>query len=213
MADPSPQRHVVVFDCNVFLDIGSLLGGFSWEDFSAHAARNRTEALPATDARVDSLRAAAVTTSGRFAGAEPLEVWTSDHVERMVRSKAVQPIDGPEDRKGLGLTAPDAGRLVDDLVGGLVDKSGGDSVGTVYPEGDPPLDHEDGLVFGACRWLASEDPLSVVYCVTRDQGFLKAYERGELGTAVRVLSPATFLRLVRAARAMVGAAQIRPRPA
>jgi hypothetical protein len=56
------------------------------------------------------------------------------------------------------------------------------------------------MVYGACRQLAGEDPLSKVYCVTRDRSFLTAGASGALPPHTRVLSPAMFVGLVRAAR-------------
>ena len=83
------------------------------------------------------------------------------------------------------------------------------------PDGNPPLDHEDGMVFGVCRHLAGDDPLCRVYCVTRDRGFLDAAKQRRLSDHTTVLPPATFVALVRRARmayAMPRPAAVRPSP-
>jgi len=198
------QRHLVVFDCNIYLDTASLLGPpFTWEDFDAAAAHLARVPVPHPENRAyDSLRALAACTSGRFAGDEALEVWTSSHIDTVVRGKASQPTSGhpATGYRGLGWTWEAAQALIDDLVYGLVDRSGGGSVGELFPDGNPPLDHEDGMVFGACRYLAGEDPLAHVYCVTRDKGFIDAYTSGALSRHSHVMAPSKFVALIRAAR-------------
>ncbi|XVV11070.1 hypothetical protein ACQP2X_40470 [Actinoplanes sp. CA-131856] len=177
IGDDESPRHIVVFDCNVYLDTAALLGPpFTWEKFDAAVARLSRVPVPhPSDAAADSLRAIAATTSGHFAGDESLEAWTSSHIDIIVRGKAEQrtepdPLTG---YRGLGWSRADAQTLVDELIYGVTDWSGGGSLGRCFPDGNPPLDHEDGMVYGACRQLAGEDPLAHVYCVTRDRGFLK----------------------------------------
>jgi len=210
------QRHVVIFDCNVYLDVARLLGSpYTQANFDGAVARLARVPVPhPTDSRMDSLRAIAACTSGRFAGSEPLEVWTSDHIDRMVRSQAMRAVE-PEPETGfhgLAWSEEDAGDLVEQLVYGIVDASGGDTVGATLPDGEPPLDHEDGLVFGACRSLAGEDPLCKVYCVTNDVGFLTDYRAGRLSTHTYVLAPGEFLSLVRLARAGASMRRMPPPP-
>jgi hypothetical protein len=86
------QRHVVVFDVNVYLDVADLLGPpFTWGKFDANAAGVAKENVPhPDDPAYDSLRAIAVCTSGKFAGPETLEVWTNTHIDKTVRAKAQQ---------------------------------------------------------------------------------------------------------------------------
>ncbi len=203
-AGEEPPRHLVVFDCNIYLDAARLLGApFTWGDFDAAVARLARAPVPHPDDRAfDSLRAMAACTSGRFAGEELLEVWTCSHVDIIVRGKARQSAttDPRTGYRGLGWSNGHSQALVDDLIYGLVDRSGGGTLGDQFPDGNPPLDHEDGMVLGACRSLAGEDPLAQVYCVTRDRGFIEAYQRGSLGNHSRVLSPSAFVVLVRTAR-------------
>lgn len=66
------------------------------------------------------------------------------------------------------------------------------------------------MVYGACRVLASEDPLSRVYCITRDKGFIAASVNGGLTNHTKVLHPTTFVQLVRAARASHAGPRVRP---
>ncbi|MEU3275140.1 hypothetical protein ABZ639_30185 [Saccharomonospora sp. NPDC006951] len=213
--EDEPPRHVVVFDCNIYLDIASLLGApFTWDKFNTAAARFARDPLPHPHGpNRDSLRAVASCTSGRFAGDEALEVWTNAHIDKMVRGKAGQPTQ-PDDsgRQGLGWSSDDASALVDDLVWGLAARASGGTLGHQhYPEGNPPLDHEDAMVFGACHVLAREDPLANVYCVTRDKGFLKASSNGELASHTLVLTPTQFVGLLRQARHSFSMRGVRPR--
>lgn len=208
MFEVAPQRHVVVFDCNVYLDVAHLLGEpYTQESFARHAAKLAAVPLPAHDQRCDSIRAIAACMSGTFAGSETLEAWTSHHIDRMVRNKAMHPttIDPATGFRGLGWSRAHAEALVSDLVYEIVDSSGGSSIGQNVPDGEPPLDHEDGLVFGACREIVRQDALCKSYCVTNDKQFLRDYRDGNLSNHTKVLAPAQFLALVRAARSRIAA--------
>ena len=206
------QRHVVVFDVNVYLDVASLVGApFTWEKFDARAAALAQISVPhPTDPRCDSLRALAACTSGRFAGDEPLEVWTNAHIDRLVRGKAQQPSrrDPVTGRKGLGWNSVDAQTLLDELITGMITRSSGGTLGGHYPDGNPPLDHEDGMVYGACRLLVNDDLLARVYCVTRDREFLEARRSGRIADHSLVLTPAAFIALIRSARRQLSIQQI-----
>lgn len=204
MEGEEQQRHVVVFDVNVYLDVANLLGPpFTWDKLSKAAASVAREPVPhRNDLAYDSLRAIAACTSGRFAGSESLEVWTNAHIDKMVRSKARQPAS-PDPRtghRGLGWGGDEANGLVTELIEGLTARSLGGTLGDTYPDGNPPLDHEDGMVYGACKWLAGDDPLCMVYCVTRDRGFISAHSNGSLTKHSYVLTPTRFLLLLRSAR-------------
>lgn len=199
------QRHVVVFDVNIYLDVASLLGPpFTWDKFDTAIARCTHSPIPAPkDAAFDSLRAVASCLSGRLAGDETLEVFTNSHIDKLVRGKAQQSRkQNPQTGyRGLGWSPEDASTLVDVLIKGVLQRSVGGTLGATFPDGNPPLDHEDGMVYGACKHLAGEDPLCRVYCVTHDGDFIAAGKNGRLSDHSKVLSPRTFVQMVRAARA------------
>jgi hypothetical protein len=127
----------VVFDCNIFLDAASLVGPpFSWQKFDAAVARISRDPVPHPDDQsYDSLRAMAACTSGRFAGEELIEVWTSSHIDKVVRGKANQSIqpDPMTGYQGLGWTVEAAQGLVNDLIYGLVERSDGGTVLAFVP--------------------------------------------------------------------------------
>ncbi len=212
LGEEDPQRHVVVFDVNICLDAAHAIGPpFTWANFDSVVAKEAKAPVPhPTDKALDSLRSLAVCRSGRFAGPETLEVWTNAHIDSTVRAKAMQSQvpDSQSGYRGLGWDEEHAQSLVDVLIGGLTSESAGGTLGDTIPDGNPPLDHEDGMVYGACRWLAGDDPLCNVYCVTRDRGFLQAHTNGELRNHTRLLTPSAFVALVRLARASYSAKRI-----
>ncbi|WP_213006092.1 hypothetical protein [Paractinoplanes toevensis] len=205
-----PNLHTVVFDVNVLLDVAELLGPpFTWDKFTDMAARHSATPTPhLADRRVDSLRAIALTQSGRFAGPEMLEVWTSKHIDDLLVRKATQPRDGgtPE-ASGLGWSREDAEDLLQDLLYDLVfDMTGGGLVNFDGVEGHPPLDHEDACVFTTALQAADESlPPSIKYCVTRDYAFRRA---PHLSSNVLVLYPDEFVRLVQRSRQAVAMKQL-----
>ena len=199
--------HAVVFDVNVYLDVADLLGPpFTWEKFNAAAARYQATPV-GRDRRVDSLRSLALTTTGRFAGPHLLQVWTSDHIEELVATKASQPAiaDHPDDR-GLGWTADEADDLVEDLIWAIVyDKSGGGRCPNVeIPYGCPPLSHEDGIVYRTAEQCGEDG--AIRYCVTSDTQFRCAVLPG----AITVLYPREWVALVRKSRFAASAPPRRP---
>ena len=200
----------VVFDVNVYLDVAELLGEpFSWEKFDIAAARYHAVPLNGPDRKIDSLRALAVTQSGKFAGRVPLQVWTSEHIDNLVDLKASQPQEGecPEDR-GLGWSQENAAALVDDLVWAIVfDKSGGYTCGNVeIPYGTPPLSHEDGLVYSTARQCCDDQAMR--YCVTSDRSFRTSRLPGD----ITVLYPHEWVDFVRRSRARAAMPKPRAEP-
>lgn len=208
-------RHIVIFDVNVYLDVARLLGPpFTWDKFNEATARVARAAVPhPSDVAQDSLRAVAACTSGLLAGAETLEVFTNSHIDKLVRGKACESVvpDPETGYHGLDWAQKDADTLITDLVYGLLERSHGETLGDTFPDGNPPLDHEDGMVFGACRLLAGNDPLSTVYCVTRDRKFREQSEAGRISNHTKVLHPTTFLQFVRAARFRQAVPRMRPK--
>ena len=164
------------------------------------------------DGAYDSLRAVATCLSGTFAGSATVQVFTNDHIEDMIHSKAQHPLNPPPgtDIKGLGWSYEDATALLEDFVWEIGNRSSGGCIPSNMPDGNPPLDHEDGMVYGACKYLAGDDPLATVYCVTRDGPFREAARAGKLSGHAKVVHPATFVGLVRSARARLAVRRMRP---
>lgn len=211
LADAYPDLHTVVFDVNVYLDVASLVGPpFTWEKLQGVAVSHRTASLPhLPDRRVDSLRAIAVSQGGRFAGPEPLQVWTSDHIDDLVVRKASQPRGGPTpETRGLGWSHEHAQDLLIDLVDELVyEKTDGGRVTIVGVDGNPPLGHEDACVFTTALGAATDAaPPSIKYCVTCDGPFRKAQG---LNPNVTVLYPHEYVDMVRKSRQALALASMR----
>ena len=201
-ASAYPDLHTVVFDVNVYLDVASLVGPpFTWEKLQGVAVTHQLSALPhPTDPRVDSVRALAVSQGARFAGPEPLQVWTSDHIDDLVVRKASQPRQAPTpELRGLGWSLADAEDLLTNLVDELVyERTEGGRVSIVGVDGNPPLSHEDACVFTTALYAAVDVlPPSIKYCVTCDGPFRKAQG---LNPNVTVLYPHEFVAMVRRSR-------------
>jgi hypothetical protein len=202
--------HLVVFDANVYLDVARLVGEpFSWTRFNEIAAQLSTVNVPhPTDRANDSLRAIATTMSGRFVGVEPLQVWTSDHIDNLVGRKASQQTSAQIDEdRGLGWSEENAESLVYDLVGDLVFLlSKGESVGEVQiAYASPPLSHEDGCVYRTVEAAGSGSIFYRRYCVTRDKDFRTARLPGD----ITVLYPWEWVEFVRKAKNIYAASAMR----
>lgn len=208
-----PDPLIVVFDVNVYLDAARLVGApFQMSRVSDILAREKRRMPPHPDARVDSARALVIARSGILARPQRLQVWTSDHINALVRLKAHQPDDEalfPEDR-GLGWSEEHAQALLDDLVWPTVLESSGDTVGDLrYPEHSPPLDHEDGFVMATAKAAADGDVVCDKILVTRDRSF--AEKMKDVGHP-RVIHPSQFVAFTHAARSKVAVTGMRPRP-
>lgn len=202
---PEPQRHVVVFDCNVYVDAArSFPPPVSWASIADavvhHAKPEFKPRLPLR--QVDSLKALAITTSGWFRPGEPLEIWIGHHIVDTV-DHILQMSTKPDSlgRYGLGWRQADATAFVEDIMLHRMRLTGGTHVGDPSAEAAPPLDHEDGKVFGICREVTRRDPTITCYCVTNDQRtFIKHARQGSLGKHTKVITPSQFVALVQAAR-------------
>jgi hypothetical protein len=173
------DRHLVVVDVNVYLDLARLIGpAFSWNAFDALMEIQASEPNPhRSDARIDSLKAIASLRLGRSPSNVPTEVWTSDHINLTAAFKLSQAIDSPDVRdRGLGWSKEVAQHFIDEAIWGLVDQSEGDSVGEIIGSyGSPPLDHEDGRVLATARDAGFMHAGHYDrYILTRDRGFLSA---------------------------------------
>lgn len=209
-----PDPLIVVFDVNIYLDVAELAGApFQMSKIADVLAKESGVRSPHHDQRIDSARALVIARSGILARPQRLQVWTSDHINALVRLKARQPADPalfPEDR-GLGWSHEDAHALLDDLVWPVVLDSAGDTVGDLrYPEHTPPLDHEDGMVMATAKAAADGDLVCDRILVTRDRTFVTKCK--ELDHP-RVMHPAQFVAFTHLARSKVAVAGMpRPRP-
>jgi len=203
-----PQElHIVVPDVNVFLDVASLLGpDWDWKNLSAAVGQYPWTPARSQDRRVDSLRALIFLRSGELVGDHIMETWTSDHILRLVRAKAEQSSTAAiaEDR-GLGWSHEQSVRLLD-LVYETVESSGGDQINVRIPYGNPPLSHEDGLVYATAR-DAEPDMFVHRYCLTHDNHFRKASLPGD----ITMLYPHEFVSFVQRARHLIQVTRIRRR--
>lgn len=202
---------IVVFDVNIYLDAARLAG-------EPYAHTRLTDALiscrdvppPHPDARIDSARALEIAKSGWLVhDTQPLQVWTSDHINALVRHKASQPDDPAliDEDRGLGWSMASAQLLLESAVWPVVAGSGGDSVGDLrIPERTPPLDHEDGLVMATVLAAADADIVCDKLLVTRDRRFVEVCASM---THPRVMHPARFVQMTRAARARVAIRRMR----
>ncbi|MBT1166521.1 hypothetical protein [Bifidobacterium simiarum] len=82
-------------------------------------------------------------------------------------------------------------RFFDDLVDVMI-------TGFVGEEHVPPLDHEDGVVFGTCHEISNRPGIVRTILVTRDRQFVEEF-RGKVSHTV-VLHPVAFMKLCNAAR-------------
>ncbi|MFI5934889.1 hypothetical protein [Actinoplanes sp. NPDC051494] len=150
---------MVVFDCNIYLDAARILGEpFGWDKLWRVVDDLMSVPVPhPRDEAFDSLRALRAAYAGKR-GDDVQEVWTSRHIDDMVQGVAGRPLPSGKAMgdSGLGWQAESAEDLIEDLILDLVDRTHGGVVDRNYPDGNPPLDHEDGMVFGACRALAGQ---------------------------------------------------------
>ncbi|WP_213002686.1 hypothetical protein [Winogradskya consettensis] len=195
---------MVVFDCNIYLDAARVLGEpFTWGKLRHVVDKLESVLVPhPKDEAFDSLRALNYAYAVQI-DLDNVEVWASYHIAVMVRYVLERPVvpSKKNETPGLGWSAESVEDLLDELIFGLVTLSGGGIVKRYLPDGNPPLDHEDGKIYGACRALAGDDPLAEVYCVTRDREFRAAYRKGLLGRHTQVIAPAELAMMIRQASA------------
>jgi hypothetical protein len=186
------SRLVVILDVNVYLDAARVVGApFTWERLEAAGVRARADGVPhRRDPGLDSVLTILACAGGQHADGRSLSVWTSDHINLMVASKAAHPTSGVGN-PGLGWLDADAQTLLEDLVWEVVIRSEGNTVGEIVSAyGDPPLDHEDGTVYATARDADDPDDGYVDrVCITRDTGFLNA----SLPGLIQVVSPSTWI--------------------
>lgn len=207
-ASSAPDSHAVVFDVNVYLDLGRLLGpGITLHDVQSAGAEYTSEPLPSSKPCVDSLRAICVCLGGVFAEPQLLQVWTSTHIDDTLTHVAQQPVAAG----GLGWTSAQATSLLADVVDELAyARTAGGHVVLNGVDGGHALDHEDAMVYTTARKAAFDDN-SVLYryLVTNDQQFRNAPGLDHINIAF----PHEFVDAVRTARRQVALARMpRPKP-
>lgn len=191
---------VVVFDVNIYVDIAGLVASpFNWADFTSVAGQVMNHPAPHNEnAAYDSLRAVAMSATGQVGTGEALEVWTSEHIDKLTISKVRSEV---VDRTGAPWSEEHAVNFHDELVNTLVfDLTRGGSVGRILdPADSPPLDHEDGCVMRTAI-AAGAVVESRRYCVTRDGPFRTAFLEEQLEPSVEVLYPSEWIEILRRAR-------------
>ena len=150
------------------------------------------------NAGYDSVRAVAMSRSGQVGTGEALEVWTSDHIDRLTINKVQTAIT---DASGDAWTKANAIDFHDQFVNTLVfDLTRGGSIGRAIDELNvPPLDYEDGMVMRTTV-SAGEVVESPRYCITRDGPFREAFLADQLEPTVQVLYPSEWVESLKKAR-------------
>lgn len=211
---PTSELWIVVFDVNVFIDVAAYVGEpFAWSRFQAEVAKLHSEPCPASNRAVDAMRAVALVSNGRVTSRIRVQVWTSDHIDALLRHKACQPagVGMTAEDRGLGWAPSAADELVSELIGRTLRDSGGGSIGEVLiPRDAPPLEHEDGLVYASGREAFGGDVFARRFVVTSDKDFI--HHGSKPGAYPEVLHPSRFVHLVRTLRAQERLQGMRPRP-
>lgn len=184
-------HHVVVLDCNIILRLANYFrASFTIDDVNTllkqHKSISPDISAPVIDAAMALTFCHRKTT---FAG-EPLTFVTSRHILDTIKYKANQ----PQQKHGLGLSTECATNLAE-LLAQLSEQSYGRVVERheQTAENNPPLDHEDGMVYGLCRKLSGEDAYYLVWCVTFDKGFIADAKLFPLKDIIQVETPRNFI--------------------
>jgi hypothetical protein len=183
----------VVFDCNVALNIRRGYGRTTdWDELLVRLS----EAVDGTGTA--DLQSVAFAARGHL-DATKVIVWSNDHIVNTVIHQAMRPMS----EGGLGLSREDALDLVETVIASAVRDTAGGVVpaGRHGAEAHPPLDHEDGMVYGLCHYLAGQYPLDEVLLVTNDRGLLHLDGTTDVRPGITVLTPTAFSSRARALEA------------
>lgn len=184
----------VVFDCNIYLDVADAFRtGLDLENLLFLSQDHANRLSPPAKYSVDALIRAS---TGRVANDIRLVTFTSEHILLTSLHKAQLPDlpHLPDEQRGLGLDT----KQVDDLEHNLIRKLVAQSTGALIPEAEysveqsPPLDHEDGRVYGLCKFLATHVHSGAIYLVTQDAKFVAASRRFPASN-IQVVPPQQFL--------------------
>lgn len=203
----SQERHIVVADCNIFLNVVNHLRRPMSRDLEEEIGALRREiVVERQKASSDQNRlfvesAQLLVMAARRSAPDGLsvELHCSDHIQDVTHRKITHPTTAlqPEDR-GLGLSQVIADSITDEFIPALVATTAGAlwRAGTHTSDKNPPLDHEDGMVYGLCRHLSGLDAFSTVWCITFDRGFREQAANFERAKFIIVVEPREFIRHV-----------------
>lgn len=131
---------------------------------------------------------------------EPIYIYSSDHIIGTIERKARQPrrANRPEDQ-GLGLGEAVVAEILDDFLIFLTNETGGRVVTFSEQTADktPPLDFEDGMVFGLCNRLRGEDARNFIWCLTFDKRFIEDAKTFGDSSNIRVCPPEHFVSFIK----------------
>ncbi|OZG65652.1 hypothetical protein [Bifidobacterium eulemuris] len=171
----------VIFDCNIYIDVALALGtGAKQTDLRTFEAASRP-----LQAEIDSFRAVI---SGQF-GPYGLMLGSSSHIREIVKHQLSKQHGWPERKTDLFLS-----EFHDELVDIVL-------TGFVGEEHVPPLDHEDGVVFGTCHEISNREGIMQTILVTRDRQFIESMS--SIPSHTTVLHPLGFMKMCEAARRFV----------
>ena len=184
-------HHVVVLDCNIILRLADYFRHSFTVDNVETLLKHYKSITPSINTRViDAAKALTLCNKKTTFAGEPLTIATSRHILDIITYKE----NKSRQLGGLGLSMDCATDLADFLAQ-LSEQSYGRIVErhdqTV--EHNPPLDHEDGMVYGLCRKLAGEDSQYLVWCVTFDKDFIANAKSFPLSQVIRVETPCNFI--------------------
>lgn len=188
-------HHVVVLDCNIILNLAQHFGGaFTSEEVNRLLSAHRSETTVREPVR-NAARAFTLAIRGQTFAGQPMSFVTSRHILDTVIHKATQPQCGTrQEQRGLGLDRDTAQRIA-----ALVEGLSKDSFRRVIEpneqvaEKTPPLDHEDGMVYGLCRLLSGMDSRFHVWCVTFDREFIDHARTFDRSHCISVVLPGEFV--------------------
>lgn len=189
-----PTHHVVVLDCNIILTLASHFdGSFTPSEVKALVVPSEDRAI--SEPILNAARAFILATRNKTFTGQPISFVTSRHILNTVIHKAAQPSQGSiQEQQGLGLHR----RVAEDL-SDFFEKLSIDSFGSVIEPcqqiavNTPPLDHEDGMVYGLCRLLSGMDSRFHVWCVTSDRDFIAHAKTFERANCIHVVAPGEFV--------------------
>ena len=171
----------VIFDCNIYIDVAEALGF----DASLANLRNFRTASRPLQAEIDAFQCVL---AGKF-GPYDLKLGSSLHIKDTVQHELSRLPEWSESS---------AKSFLDQFHENLVDIM---LTGFIGEEHVPPLDHEDGVVFGTCHEIRNTPGIVQTILVTRDKQFADSFK--DVPSHTTVLHPIGFMKLCDAAQRML----------